>query len=100
MERALQALGRDGNGTLTTGEYPMERGRLRESLADALLAAAGDDNFRPCTVAFGEPARSFLRTSDGHPVLWVGLATGEPSVTAVTGDLEVRVMDLDWGKLV
>lgn len=58
------------------GEIGKARGGPRASLRDALIAAARDDNFPPCVVSFGEPVVASVRTSDGHPILWIWIATG------------------------
>ena len=90
-----------GRPKLASGEYPVDQGRVRQSLADALVAASRDDNFRPCTVTFGEPARALIRTSDGHPLLWIALAEGDAAkmVAAAAGNRDVREQNLDWEKL-
>lgn len=101
LARGLAALSDLGDAALVAGEYPTERGQPRVSLRDALLAAARDDNFPPCVVAFGEPALASMRTSHGHPIVWVWKATG--SVGGLVGRMadgrDVGRCDLDWDRL-
>ena len=75
-------LGRGGHARLVSGDYPRAHG-IGHTLArllghpsaiatpeNAIIAAALDDNFSPCVVHFGEPARAALRSGGGHPLLW------------------------------
>jgi hypothetical protein len=100
IERLLAALGPD-TPRLSAGEYPAHRGRARTSLADALLAAASNDAFPACVVVAGEPAHSLLRTSNGHPIIWIARAEGELTaiLAAVAGGLELRELELDFSRL-
>jgi hypothetical protein len=102
VEDVLGVLGALGVARLIEGEYPTERGRMRKTFCDALVAAARDDNFAPCVVVFGEPARGFIRTSNGHPILWLVLAdAGAAEVREKLGARhEVREGSLRWDKLV
>lgn len=97
----LAELGQVGRPRLAEGEYPTRRARTRESALDALLAAALDDNFRPCLLAFGHPPQALIRSSDGHPILWIALEAGDATaliaVAAKTGKPRQRA--LDWSKL-
>jgi hypothetical protein len=98
----LAALHAYGRPLLNAGsEYPIERGRRRETLQEALLAAASDDNFRPCTVSFGSPPRALVRTSDGHPILWIALETGAFDQLLALADHYggAHKLELDWSKL-
>ncbi len=100
VQQVMGGLEKVGIAKLNTGEYPIERGHRRESLVDALIAAATDDNFQPCTVTFEETPRAFLRTSDGHRILWVALRSGALDVVAVVEPRDVRETTLDWARLV
>ena len=101
VETTLAVLGEMGTPVLTEGEYPLDRGRSRGSLRDALVAAARDDNFRPCVVGFGEPVVASVRTSDGHPILWIWITTGgiDALLPRIAASRELRPMTLEWGKL-
>jgi hypothetical protein len=99
VEDVVRVLGRLGVARLAEGEYP--RGRPRETLGDALVAAARDDNFAPCVVVFGEPAQGLVRTSDGHPILWMALANGgaEEARHAIGARYALQTRSLKWDKL-
>ena len=76
VERLLDSLESD-RLALVSGQYPVEHGRVRPSLVDALVAAATDDNFEPCVVGAGAPPDRALRTSDGHPIVWINQLSGD-----------------------
>jgi hypothetical protein len=101
LEEVLICLNRYGEPRLLEGEQPTERGRPRRTLGDALLAAATDDNFPACFVGFGSRTQALLRTSDGHPVLWVASSSDVlESLLAVAASYGgARRQTLDWRKL-
>lgn len=115
LRSLLHFLERTGQARLQTGEYPAERGafawlahwvgppRATPNLDDALLAAARDDRFPPCVVQFGDPVRASVRSSSGHPLLWVWSAPGGPDreqlLSSVAGDRPVVNTPLDWNAL-
>lgn len=101
VEKTLAALGETGKPALTEGEYPLDRGRPRVSFRDALIAASRDDNFNPCVVSFGEPVVASVRTSDGHPILWIWIAAGaiDALLPRIAASRELRQMALEWEKL-
>ena len=70
----IESLAHFGSTVLHEGDYPVERGRQRVSCLDALIAAATDDNFPPCVVAFGDPPSASVRTSNGHAILWTWIS--------------------------
>jgi hypothetical protein len=90
-----------GEPRLVEGEQPRKKGRQTEPLRDALLAAASDDNFPACVVEFGSPRRALVRTSDGHPMLWIASSSDLheelQAVAAKHGG--ARRLQLDWNKL-
>ena len=60
------------------GELPVQGSRLlraafRGSIVDALVCAATNDQFPACSVEFGLAPEARIRTSDGHPILWITL---------------------------
>ena len=99
LERLLTTFEAFGEPRLTEGEYPRQGRRVFRSLRDALLAAATDDNFPPCVVSFGEPARASVRTSDGHPIVWLW-TDATPSIDVllppVAAGLPTREVALRW----
>ena len=101
VAEVVAALETRGTARLAHGEYPLARGRRCESLGEALVAAARDDNFSDCVVTFGAPERASLRTSDGHAILWLADAAGDIAkvleIAARYGEL--RQKQLDWEKL-
>jgi len=68
-----------GQARLASGAYPVWRnalgrlaGRREEpTIVDAVVRAALDDAFAPCSVEFGDPVRVVVRTADAHPIVWV-----------------------------
>ena len=51
--------------------------RKEESVCDALLNAASDDQLPACYVEFGPAGTAMLCATDGHPIIWVTLPPGE-----------------------
>ncbi len=66
----------------------------------ALVAAARDDNVPPCVVEIGAPVQAVVRTSDGHPLLWVWISPGASLraelLSAIAGPRELWKITLDW----
>jgi hypothetical protein len=102
VSNLLAELGQAGRPRLAQGEYPTWRARLRKSMADALLSAALDDNFGPCVLTFGQPPLALIRSSDGHPILWIALAHGDATalLAAAAKSAPPRQRLLDWSKLI
>jgi hypothetical protein len=79
VRRSLELGACRGEPRLADGGYPVRdsfwsRLLCRQpppSLIDAVLAAARDDNFRPCRIEFGVPAEVALRSAHGHHMLWL-----------------------------
>jgi hypothetical protein len=90
VETVIAGLSGWGEPVMTSGDSP------DRSIISGLLAAAGDDNFPPCVVTFG--ARAFVRTSDGHPIVWVSLEGGgiEALLASLAVTWEVRARALRW----
>ena len=101
LERLLTALKTFGEPRLVEGEYPCQGRRVSTSLREALFAAATNDHFPPCIVSFGEPAQASVRTSDGHPILWLWTseALGIDRLLTAAAGLPVREAALQWDAL-
>ena len=97
----LRSLACYGAPRLAEGERPLPKGRPGNALQDALLAAASDDNFPACVVEFGSPAHAFVRTSNGHPLLWIASSSDvREELLAVAAKFGgARHLQLDWNKL-
>lgn len=111
----VRFLERFGEARLQSGDSAREGGVLaalgralgarRQELgpANAILVAARDDNIPPCEVHFGVPVRAVLRTSNGHPLLWVwSNASGlvrEELLAAIGGHRAMPNTSLDWTML-
>jgi hypothetical protein len=102
LERLLSAFAPRRLGLLA-GAFPRQGGGSRESLAEALYAAARDDNRAACVVGDREPATCRLRTSAGHPLIWIAQADSDLAwlTAAATADssLEICNVRLEWSKL-
>jgi hypothetical protein len=104
VSRLFTGFSRAGNPSLVAGEIPVRRvGWLRRremgTLQDALLCAARNDNFRPCTVGFGSPVQAQLTASDGHPIVFVQPGADLPVEDVLAGaaaGLPLVRTDLNW----
>jgi hypothetical protein len=101
LEKLIKSLAKLGEGTLIQGEYPVDHSCHRVSLCDALIGAATDDNFHPCMVTFGAPPVASLRTSYGHAIIWVWLASGylDRYLDAIADGRHMRQRKLRWANL-
>jgi hypothetical protein len=102
LERLLAKLEEVGQPRLTEGVYPPTGIRTSRPVRDALLAASFDDNFRPCSVEFGAPARASVRTSDGHAILWLWIDSDlrfESVLSEAAGTIPTCAATLNWSKL-
>jgi hypothetical protein len=73
------------------------------AIADAMICAATDDRFPPCQVEFGDPSAVAVRTSQGHPVVWLwerspSLAS-DGTVALLAQGLPIRRTRLRWSVL-
>jgi hypothetical protein len=104
VSRLFTALSRVGSASLVAGEIPERRvGWLRQreagTLQDALVCAARDDNFAPCTVGFGSPVRAQLTAADGHSIVFVQPGPNVPFeevLVAAAAGLPLVRTDLNW----
>lgn len=102
LERMLAALAVLGTSSLMAGEYPRHGRHACATLRDALTAAATVDNFPPCVVSFGHPAVAWIRTSDGHPIVWlwtIEWAEIETVMPTIASELPIHEVKLQWEKL-
>lgn len=104
FDRLFSTLEERGPARLAGGELPVRRtGFLKPkevgSLLMALLCAAQDDQFPPCSVEFGDPVSARVTTSDGHPILWIELSNAadfSSILTTVADGLPVCETSLEW----
>jgi hypothetical protein len=101
IARTVASLSDLGGGAVVDGEYLVGKKDGR-SLHEALLAGTKDDNLQPPVVAFGEPPSASVRTSDGHPVLWIWLAEGDlrERLPYVADGHPLAERQLNWAGLV
>jgi len=78
-------------------------GRAPPKLAAGLVAAARADDVPPCVVHLGTPAQAAVRTSNGHPLLWVWTGRAgverEALLASVARGRPVVHTTLDWKSL-
>ena len=73
-----------GESHMVTAPMPLVRPSWRErwparaqpTYAESLEAPSRHDGFPPCILEFGVPPAAAVRTSDGHPLWHVWLASG------------------------
>ena len=112
LDRVVQWLSSYGSPVVSGGEVappgPVHRllGKKAPVLrpSERLALVAHDDQFGPCSVRFGAPARAVACTTDGHPIVWVWLrdTDGEresAQLDALSKDKPLVETRLDWDPL-
>lgn len=78
------------------------KAKATPSLSECVLLPARDDQFTACILDFGDPAEVRLRTSGGHPILWLCL-TRQQNIDRILRELKadtpVQETVLDWAHL-
>jgi hypothetical protein len=96
--------GPEAAGSASLLDRLLRRTRPAPSLRERVEIAATDDNL-PCWLEHGAPPRALLLVSDGHPILWIWLATEVADdwprhLAALAAPTETVETTLTWEHLV
>ncbi len=85
-------------------EWPRSPDLDEPAILDRLVLATYDDRFPETIASFGDPITVKLRTSDGHPILWLGIAEGaslglDDLLAHLAEGRAIEKMDLKWQHL-